>query len=66
MSNLCKLIREALKDEKDAPILYTKLQGKMLGHKKNKDIIEKIIKDEKSHHDKIKEIGEELGCFCDE
>jgi len=64
MSKVCELLREALKDEKKAVPEYNTLKAKMLGHKKNKSTIDKIIDDEKSHHEKLLKIAEELGCNC--
>jgi rubrerythrin len=57
MNNKKKYLNEAMKDEKQAPIMYKKLVN-TLNTKRDKKIVHGIIKQEREHLSKLKQIRE--------
>lgn len=66
MSNHCKKLRAALKDEKMAVPEYKELRAKAIGHPEIQELYDKIIEDEERHHKEVLEIAKSFGCVCNE
>ena len=67
MSNHCKMLRAALKDEKTAYTKdYPELENKEFGHPEHKETLRNIAKDEERHYKEVLEIAKYHGCVCDD
>ena len=66
MSNICKMMREMIADEKKAPEEYEKLKAKMLGHPELKKLYDTMKKDEERHYKTNLKIAKDFGCLCNE
>ena len=62
MSNLCNILRNLIEDEKKAPKEYKKLRAKMIGHPKDKALIDETVIDEKRHHKNMLRLAKKHGC----
>lgn len=65
MSNHCKKLRYALKDEEKAVPEYQELRAKAIGHPDIQAEYDKIIQDETEHRATVLRIAKKFGCVCD-